>query len=244
MPIRRSILARLPKPTRTRTHRSMRSSRAHCKAGVRPIAPGADALVSPVDGTVSQLGEVDAGRMLQAKGIEYTAAALLGSESAAAQYADGRYACLYLAPYDYHRIHMPCRWRAAQHALPAGPAVQRQRGDGAHDTRTVCASTSASSASSTHASAHWRSSWSGRCSSAASRRCLPAKSIPRRAAAAAARDRRRPGLQFRKGDELGRFNMGSTVVLLWQRWRESSRLAWPRVRGAAGAAPRPSRATS
>ena len=77
------------------------------RAGVRPVVAGPDALVSPVDGALSQFGDLDAGRLLQAKGIEYTAAALLGSESAAAQYTDGRYACMYLAPFDYHRIHMP-----------------------------------------------------------------------------------------------------------------------------------------
>ena len=63
--------------------------------------------VSPVDGTVSQLGRTDAGRLIQAKGMDYTCDALLADTASAARYAGGSFACLYLAPYNYHRIHMP-----------------------------------------------------------------------------------------------------------------------------------------
>lgn len=77
---------------------------------LRPDArPQADsALVSPVDGTVSQLGPVRAGRLLQAKGRDYTVDALLADRQRAAAYAEGLFATLYLSPRDYHRIHMPC----------------------------------------------------------------------------------------------------------------------------------------
>ncbi len=74
---------------------------------VRPVARDPLALVSPVDGTVSQLGATDSGRLLQAKGMDYTAAALLGEAADAERYLGGSFACLYLAPYNYHRIHMP-----------------------------------------------------------------------------------------------------------------------------------------
>jgi phosphatidylserine decarboxylase len=78
------------------------------RPGARPIATEAHALVSPVDGTVSQLGRTNAGALLQAKGMQYTCAGLLADGPAAARYQGGSFACLYLAPYNYHRIHMPC----------------------------------------------------------------------------------------------------------------------------------------
>ncbi|MGH8215089.1 MAG: archaetidylserine decarboxylase [Rhodanobacteraceae bacterium] len=71
-------------------------------------AEGDDAtIVSPVDGRISQIGDVEAGRILQAKDHRYTVAELLADETAAAHYRDGSFATLYLSPRDYHRVHMP-----------------------------------------------------------------------------------------------------------------------------------------
>jgi phosphatidylserine decarboxylase len=78
------------------------------RPGARPIATDAHGLVSPVDGTVSQLGRIDAGALLQAKGMQYTCEGLLADVPSAARYRGGSFACLYLAPYNYHRIHLPC----------------------------------------------------------------------------------------------------------------------------------------
>jgi phosphatidylserine decarboxylase len=77
------------------------------RPGARPIADDATCAVSPVDGTVSQLGRTDAGKLVQAKGMDYTCDALLADTASAARYVGGSFACLYLAPYNYHRIHMP-----------------------------------------------------------------------------------------------------------------------------------------
>ena len=77
------------------------------KAGARPIAE-AD-LVSPVDGTISQFGRIEHDQILQAKGHRYSTTALVGGDHAlAARFHDGSFATLYLSPKDYHRIHMPC----------------------------------------------------------------------------------------------------------------------------------------
>jgi len=77
------------------------------RAGVRPI--GSADWVSPVDGAVSQLGDIDAGHIFQAKGHRYTAQALLACEPHEAQaFESGQFATIYLSPKDYHRIHMPC----------------------------------------------------------------------------------------------------------------------------------------
>lgn len=76
------------------------------KPGLRPVSD-AD-VVLPVDGCVSQLGPMKSGRLIQAKGHDYSAFTLLGGDKERAKpYANGHFATIYLAPKDYHRIHMP-----------------------------------------------------------------------------------------------------------------------------------------
>jgi len=78
------------------------------KHGIRPIAVGENTLACPCDGTVSQSGPIRAGAIMQAKGRGYSALELLGGDKAmAAEFADGKFATIYLAPYNYHRVHMP-----------------------------------------------------------------------------------------------------------------------------------------
>lgn len=80
------------------------------KPGVRPIAQ-AD-LVCPVDGAISQFGAIEGDQIIQAKGHRYSTTALVGGDAAlAAQFQHGSFATLYLSPKDYHRIHMPCDGR-------------------------------------------------------------------------------------------------------------------------------------
>ena len=77
------------------------------KPGARPLAD-AD-LVCPVDGAISQFGVIDKDQIFQAKGHHYSTTAVLGGDSAlAAQFDGGHFATIYLSPKDYHRIHMPC----------------------------------------------------------------------------------------------------------------------------------------
>ena len=77
------------------------------KAGARPLS-GAD-FVSPVDGAISQFGAIDDHHILQAKGHRFTTTELVGGDrTLAAQFRHGSFANLYLSPKDYHRLHMPC----------------------------------------------------------------------------------------------------------------------------------------
>ena len=77
------------------------------RAGARPIA-AAD-FVSPVDGAISQLGRIDDHHMVQAKGHRFTTTALVGGDATlAGRFRNGSFANLYLSPRDYHRLHMPC----------------------------------------------------------------------------------------------------------------------------------------
>ena len=81
------------------------------KPEARPIAPVSECIgVSPVDGTVGQADDIKAGRLIQAKGIDYSLAALVGGRQEDISLFDGgRFACIYLSPANYHRIHMPLK---------------------------------------------------------------------------------------------------------------------------------------
>jgi phosphatidylserine decarboxylase len=76
--------------------------------GIRPVAEGDAVVTSPVDGAISQLGPIADGRIIQAKGQDYSLLELLGGdEELARQFEQGQFATIYLSPRDYHRIHMP-----------------------------------------------------------------------------------------------------------------------------------------
>ena len=77
------------------------------KPGARTPDPDPRALLMPADGRISQCGSIVDGRIFQAKGQSFTAAELLGDEAAAAPFANGLFATVYLSPRDYHRVHMP-----------------------------------------------------------------------------------------------------------------------------------------
>jgi phosphatidylserine decarboxylase len=80
------------------------------RAGARPLA-AAD-FICPVDGAISQFGAIERDQIFQAKGHSYSTTALVGGDrELAAQFEDGSFATLYLSPRDYHRIHMPCEGR-------------------------------------------------------------------------------------------------------------------------------------
>jgi phosphatidylserine decarboxylase len=184
------------------------------RAGVRPIAGGPGAIVSPVDGTVSQLGGISNGQIYQAKGTHYTAAALLADATAEARYGGGAFGCVYLAPYNYHRIHMPLAGRLNSTRYVPGeffsvnPATVRAvPGLFARNERVVCEfDTAAGPMAMVLVGALFVGSietvYAGEINPPASRggRVTTLNDGI--------------GTEFAQGAEIGRFNMGSTVVLL------------------------------
>jgi phosphatidylserine decarboxylase len=81
------------------------------KPELRPIANGETTIASPVDGMVAQIGRINKNQLLQAKAFYYNLETLLGEAELAQQFHDGSFTTLYLAPRDYHRIHMPLSGR-------------------------------------------------------------------------------------------------------------------------------------
>ncbi|MDT8429660.1 MAG: archaetidylserine decarboxylase [Pseudomonadales bacterium] len=82
------------------------------QADARPLAADPYCVLSPADGVISQVGAIDCGRILQAKGHDYSITALLGGDAARAEpFHSGSFATVYLSPKDYHRVHMPLAGR-------------------------------------------------------------------------------------------------------------------------------------
>jgi phosphatidylserine decarboxylase len=186
------------------------------RPGARPCEPDPRALACPVDGTVSQIGRLDGLRMLQAKGHDYSLEALLGGASAWTQrFAGGSFATLYLAPYNYHRIHMPAAaaLRAAWFIpgrLFSVNAVTAAAVPGlfARNERVVCAFEEGSLA---FAVALVGALFVGSIATVWHGDVTPRS--PRRATELPVDTGRSP-IRLERGAELGRFNMGSTVILL------------------------------
>jgi len=85
------------------------------RAGVRPLAAGNSVIASPVDGAISQIGDINNNQIVQAKGRQYSVLELLGGDTdLAKQFEQGQFATIYLSPKDYHRIHMPLSGKLQQ----------------------------------------------------------------------------------------------------------------------------------
>ena len=103
-------------------------------ADSRPLDRSPLALLSPVDGRVSAAGDITNGRVIQAKGRDYSLSALLGcDENRALPFQGGKFATLYLSPGDYHRIHMPCHGQLLETTYIPG----RLFSVAPHTTRTI-----------------------------------------------------------------------------------------------------------
>jgi len=184
------------------------------KQGIRPIAPGDNTLACPCDGKVSQAGPVRSGSIMQAKGRAYSALELLGGDKTmAAEFADGRFATIYLAPHDYHRMHMPLDANLVRMIHVPGRlfsvaewTVEEIPQLFARNERLVCYFETAAGpmamvlVGAINVSAI-ETVWSGQV-------------VPPRAKKISEFDYSHTRKTIEKGDEMGRFNMGSTVILL------------------------------
>jgi phosphatidylserine decarboxylase len=194
------------------------------RPGARPLA--ASELVSPVDGAISQFGAIEGDQIFQAKGHRYSTTALVGGDAAlAAPFSGGHFATLYLSPKDYHRVHMPCAGRLTRmihvpgELFSVNPTTARGvPGLFARNERVVCV----------FAGAHgpWilvlvgativgsmATVWHGIVN--------PPRPGQRREWRYDDRE-----VRLAKGDEMGRFLLGSTVVLLFPPGRVTFNPEW------------------
>ncbi len=193
--------------------------------GARPIA--AAEWVSPVDGAISQFGAIDGDAILQAKGHSYTVQAMVGGDADLARpFLNGHFATLYLAPKDYHRIHMPCdgRLRRMIHVpgdlFSVNPVTARGvPGLFARNERVVCVFD--------NERGPWVLVLVGATIVGSMATVWHGVVNPPRPGAV--RDWRYEGAQalvLKKGDEMGRFLLGSTVVLLLPPGRLAFNTTW------------------
>ena len=187
------------------------------KSGARTMQTGPDNFICPADGTIAQTGKATGGQLLQAKGMGFSASDLLADEQLAAELADCHFATIYLAPYNYHRLHMPLDGKLEQTAFVPGLLYSVNARTTATvpdlyavNERLVCQ----------FSSAHGRfamvlvgamnvasisTAWSGEIKPTADREVQRQRYIGTDAP------------ELLQGDYMGHFNMGSTIVLLGPR---------------------------
>jgi phosphatidylserine decarboxylase len=186
------------------------------KDGARPIDGLAHTLVSPADGAISELGPIQGEALLQAKGMHYSVSDLLGSDRDDAQaFLDGSFLTVYLSPRDYHRVHMPLAGSLLKTVYVPGrlfsvndKTAARVPGLFARNERLVCHYQTAAGPMAlvmvgAMIVAGIETVWAGQV-------CPTRQGLQRT-------DYREntPPIQLAKGSEMGRFLLGSTVILLF-----------------------------
>ena len=183
-------------------------------SGARPIDGGEDSIVSPVDGTISIAGKIRSDSIFQAKGINYSLDDLLATDLERARaYVDGTFATIYLAPYNYHRIHAPLDGELIAARYVPGDlfsvnqaTVARVNGLFRRNERLIM---------------HFKTArgpavliFVGALNVGSISTPWTGEIRPRKHGVVDALDLSRHSLSIKKGDLLGWFNMGSTVILL------------------------------
>jgi phosphatidylserine decarboxylase len=188
------------------------------RADARPLDPDSSRLLSPCDGTIQQLGDIAGTQLLQVKGITYSLSDLLGDPTAAGIYENGRFLTVYLAPYNYHRVHMPLagtvrrmlyvpgqRWSVNARTVGAIPGLfaRNERlvchfdGTGGPFVVVLVGALNVGSISTV---------WAGEVLPREPRRETTWEYGPDE-----------PGIRLARGEALGQFNIGSTVIVLLPR---------------------------
>ena len=194
------------------------------KEGARPLA-SAD-YVCPVDGAISQLGPIEQDQIFQAKGHRYSTTALVGGDrDLAARFDNGTFATIYLSPRDYHRIHMPCDGTLRRMIYVPGDlfSVNPQTARGvpglfARNERVVCEFDSPQG--------RWILVLVGATIVGSMATVWHGVVNPPRSATVREWRYEDGAVALKKGDEMGRFLLGSTVVMLFEPGRIALRTDW------------------
>ena len=200
------------------------------KPGARPLADSAQFILSPADGAVSQLGPINGGRIIQAKGRDYSVADILGcGVDQAARFEGGSFMTIYLSPKDYHRVHMPAAGTLAQTSYIPGDLFSVNVATAAGVDR-LFARNERLSCRFDGPDGHFASIMVGAMIVAGIATVWPNR-FHTHARAPVHEDFTGQGHAFAAGDEMGRFHLGSTVVLLFEpgrvTWREDLKAGDP-----------------
>jgi phosphatidylserine decarboxylase len=184
------------------------------RPGARPVDPNSDSFVAPADGTLAWFGIATGTELLQAKGMRYSLEQLLGDETQAKLLQDAAYGTIYLAPYNYHRLHMPMDGILASTRFIPGLlySVNARTTAGVHELyalneRLVCNFKGEYGPFSlvmvgAMNVASMTTAWSGEI-----------RPAPDGQSVHASFDRGR-ATELARGDYLGHFNMGSTIIFI------------------------------
>lgn len=184
------------------------------KPELRPLANAK--IISPVDGTISQFGDIKNGLVLQAKGIDYSLDKLLGNnKNRTAKYENGQFITIYLSPRDYHRIHMPCSGTLIEQTHVPGRlfsvaqhTVNTVKGIFARNERVI--------ASFDTEHGPMAMILVGAINVAAIETVWHGLVTPPKGETVTSKNYNGKDIVIEKGKEMGRFNMGSTVILLFE----------------------------
>ena len=191
------------------------------KRGARPLADAAQFILSPADGAVSQLGPVSGGRIIQAQGRDYSVAEILGcGAEEAARFEGGSFMTIYLSPKDYHRVHMPAAGTLAKTSYIPGDLFSVNTATAAGVDR-LFARNERLSCRFDGPDGHFASIMVGAMIVAGIDTVWP-NTFRTHASTPVHEDFAGQDRRFAAGDEMGRFYLGSTVVLLF----EPGRVAW------------------
>ncbi|MDE2294759.1 MAG: phosphatidylserine decarboxylase [Gammaproteobacteria bacterium] len=184
------------------------------RPGARPIAPEPDAVASPVDGTVSECGPIEGDRLLQAKGRRYALRELLADRDWGARFERGTFLTIYLAPRDYHRIHMPCDGRLLETVFVPGRLFSVNAATARHVPRLFARNERVLTRFDGSGVGTFALVLVGAMNVASMETVWAGEIAPRRPRGPV----RLPdaAVVLPKGAECGRFNMGSTVILLFE----------------------------
>ena len=184
------------------------------KPEARPLANGDKVITSPADGVISQAGKISKNRILQAKNVDYSLACLVGDSKQAKQYENGDFSTIYLSPKDYHRVHIPADGQLMSTRYIPGElfSVNQQTAEKvpnlfARNERLICEFKSEQIGYfsvifvGAMLVAGIETVWNGM--------EKPGPGVVRET------DYGTQDIKFSKGDEIGRFKFGSTVILLF-----------------------------
>lgn len=183
------------------------------RAGARNANGDAATIVSPADGRISQIGNIEDGRILQAKGRHYTVAELIADDAVAENFRKGCFATIYLSPRDYHRVHMPLDGELVEtvhvpgrlFSVAPGPVANIPRLF-ARNERLVCRFKGTQG--------HFVVAMVGAILVSGITTVWNGPEVPPYARTVTRRDWRSHGIRLARFAEMARFEMGSTVIVL------------------------------